>query len=116
MRGAARSACLVAPAGADLDAIRRRTLQTAREWAAAGWRVHVLWCGQVDGALRNETSAAGAACSALDDFDFPDSITLDGPNLFPALQTGDRVLHVLQELHECQGFDLIEFPDRGGLG
>lgn len=116
MPGAARSACLVAPAGADLDAIRRQTLQTARTLTAAGGRVQLLWCGAVDAELRARTHAAGAACRVFADFSPPESLALDGPCSFAALQHSDRVLHALRELHEQHHFDRIEFPDRGGLG
>lgn len=116
MPGAGRAACLVAPAGADLDAMRRSTLLTAESLAAAGWRVHVLWCGGVDVPRRARTDAAGAACRVLDDFGFPDALALDGPHVFAALHDSDRVLHALRELHAQHRFDRIDFPDRGGLG
>ena len=110
------SACLVAPTGADVDGIRRQTMQTAKLLTAAAWRVHVLWCGPVDACLRAETAAAGAVCCFLDDFACPETLTLDGPHLFRALHDSDRVFWALRTLHEQHRFQRIEFPDVGGLG
>lgn len=121
MRGAAPTCCLVAPTGPGVEAsIRRHVLRVARTLHRAGWKVHVLWSGAGDVgtpvAAQQSCERVGADCTFLEDFVFSPEWSLAGPNSFPALRDSDRARLALERLHEQHCFDLIEFPDHGGLG
>ena len=113
MRGAAPSICLVAPCGSGVDeAIVRHTRRLGQMLTAAGWHVHVLWCG----AAAAKPAGVAEMQWHWGDFDFPATAWLSGPCLFDALHDRDRTLHALRQLHERFRFDVIQFPERGGLG
>jgi glycosyltransferase involved in cell wall biosynthesis len=117
MRGAAPSICVVAPARAGVDeAIVRHTLHLGQTLAAAGWRVHVLWCGAAAAKAMTQAAVVAEAQWHWSDFNFPATAALNGPCLFDALHDSDRTLHALRQLHKRIRFDVIQFPERGGLG
>lgn len=116
MRGAAPSICLVVPARAGVDdAIGKQTMRLGQTLTAAGWCVHVLWCGAAADAAFAST-AIDAVHWHWNSFNFPANAALNGPFLFDALHDSDRVLHALRQLQKRLRFDVIHFPERGGLG
>jgi glycosyltransferase involved in cell wall biosynthesis len=117
LRRGAASVCLVAPCGPGVKPeLAHHPIRVAAALAPRGFRVHLLLCGPIDRGMQDRLAADGLGCTWLDDIRCPATSTLDGPHLFPALHDGDRVLFALQILHEQHRFDLIGFPERGGLG
>src|SRR5262245_27872799 len=117
MRGAAPSICLVVPAGSGVDeAIVRHSLHLGQTLTAAGWRVHVLWCGAAAAKAMAQAAVVAEAQWLWGDFRIPATAALNGPCLLDALHDSDRTLHALRQLHERFRFDVIQFPERGGLG
>jgi glycosyltransferase involved in cell wall biosynthesis len=124
LRPAAPAACLVVPELAGLTLagpLGDHYGDLAHALTRADWQVHVLFCGpDADPAAVRATSRdlarAEVGFTWLDRVDLPASVTLGGPNQFPGLDRSERVRQVLAELHRQHHFDLIEFPDRGGLG
>jgi glycosyltransferase involved in cell wall biosynthesis len=84
--------------------------------APRGFRVHLLLCGPIDRGMQDRLQADAIVCTWLDDIRCPAALTQGGPHLFAALHVSDRVRFALQILIEQHRFDLIEFPERGGLG
>ena len=117
MRGAGPSICFVAPSGVDAEnQIARHVLSVAARLAKEGWTAHILWSGGSDQTGQTLCDYDGVTCTWMASVKPVALLTLDGPNLFPALHTSDRVLNALRQLHGQHSFDLIEFPERGGLG
>lgn len=109
------SICFVAPSGVEVEnQIARHVLSVATRLAQESWAVHILWSGAPD--QSGQAICDGATCTRMANIKSAALLTLDGPNLFPALHTSDRVLNALRQLHRRHSFDLIEFPERGGLG
>ena len=94
----------------------------SRLLARAGWKVHVLFCGDVDDKerLRNAPAALardGITFTALEDV--PASSASPARHFggdAPTLVLSERALEALETLHAEYEFDLIEFPDWGALG
>jgi glycosyltransferase involved in cell wall biosynthesis len=123
VRAAAPSVCLVAPALTGLTdgetGVHYRPL--AGLLAREGWRVHVLFCpADADPArvraVAEELGQEGIGFTWLARVVLPPALAVGGPNQFPVLDTSERVRHALADLHRTHHFDVIEFPDRGGLG
>jgi glycosyltransferase involved in cell wall biosynthesis len=117
VQASAPSLCFVIaePAGP----ISRHAGSVAAILARHGWKVHVLVAGQAtrdDRRLAAEWTRDGVGYTWLQDLSFPPELTVAGPNQFPALARSEEVRHALAELHRRHRLDLIEFPDRGGLG
>jgi O-antigen biosynthesis protein len=89
--------------------------------ARRGWRIHVLYCGQVSAAADKKKAARemlklGCSVSYLDDCEI--SKAARTPTCEPSwfLDCSDRVCNALQTLHRAYHFSLIEFADYQGIG
>jgi len=89
-------------------------LSVTARLAQEGWTAHILWSGAPD--QTGQAVGDGVTCTWMASIKPAARLTLDGPNLFPALHTSDHVLDALRQLHARHSFDLIEFPERGGVG
>jgi O-antigen biosynthesis protein len=94
----------------------------SRLLAKRGWKVHVLFCGDVEDEGRSlELPAAlardGIVFNTLDDFPAPAGAGIrhfGGDDLI--LARGEHVLEALEAMHAEHKFDLVEFPDWRALG
>ncbi len=116
--------CLVA---VELDFLYRNGGIGTSNWqliqllARHGWRVHVLHAGHVDDPealppLRRRLAEAGIGLTLLEETALPRFARVPG---YPACASAERSDHVrmaLEQLHQCHGFDLIQFAEWQGLG
>jgi glycosyltransferase involved in cell wall biosynthesis len=125
--GRSRSICFVTtdfPGIVRNGGIGTYVMLMSRLLARAGWRVHVLFCGWPDDrqALREVPrvlAREGIRFHRLDELSRPRWLDTDrgsfgGGETWETLS--QRVLEILPEYHGREHFDLVEFPDWGGLG
>jgi glycosyltransferase involved in cell wall biosynthesis len=89
--------------------------------ASHGWRVHVLYCGDLRrrrDMLRvgRRLEEAGIGWSYLEDFKLPPPLKVSGSSDILHTFNSDRVRYALEELHEEHRFDFIEFGEWAALG
>ena len=86
-----------------------------------GWRVHVLYCGEVAGkADQNEAARRlgqmGCSLSFLGACEMPREAHVKSCHPGWFLDRSDNVRHALAALHRAHHFSLIEFADYQGMG
>lgn len=95
-------------------------LRTSVLLAQHGWEVHCLSCGAGEGEptfSSGTVDGKGISLHALESLPSAPGATIPhygGDD--PIMVAGEHVLEALRALHSEYRFDLIEFPDRGGLG
>jgi glycosyltransferase involved in cell wall biosynthesis len=122
--GAIGSICLVTSTPACLDSHGVPDMPPWRlaHWLSRhGWRVHLLYCGQVpDAQTLPETarllSAAGIALSHLEALSdhHAENMPQDWSPCY--IYRSDRIREALEELHRIHHFDLVEFTDHPSTG
>lgn len=88
---------------------------------AAGWKVHILYCSEVESAAqlvrcRRMLEAKGIALWHIDDFEGPAADLVGCGIAGPWDSHSMRVFRAIEALDEAQHFDLIEFGEWGGHG
>ncbi len=109
-------ACFVIAPGKDV-ADAPPTQSAAAALARLGWVVHLLDCSEEGGQGVEDAAAAGAVVHRLAEIPTPhraDVQRYGGDH--PTVVLGERAQEVIEALHAEHSFDLIEFPDAGGLG
>ena len=89
--------------------------------ARRGWRIHILYCGQVNDPADKKSASSnlgqlGCSISYLDDCELSNEMQTAACEPSAFLDRSDQVCNALQTLHRAHHFSLIEFADYQGIG